>query len=43
MDLDFTDFITLIWTLFQMYERFLKVKPTRKKKRKSKNKGKRRK
>jgi|GEM_PF-5181336 len=42
MDLDLTDFITLFWTLFQMYERFLKAKPT-KKKRKSKSKGKRRK
>jgi len=43
VDLDFSDLITLFWTLFQMYERFFKSKPTSKKKRKSKNKNKKRK
>ena len=38
MDLSLTDLITLFWTLFQMYERFLKKPSTKSKSKKRKKK-----
>lgn len=43
MDIDFSELVTLLWTAFQIYERFFKKKRSKNLKRKKRKKSKKRK
>lgn len=43
MDVDFNELVTLLWTLFQIYERFFKKKRSKNPKPKKRKKSKKRK